>query len=228
MKRLYIASLFFLAATTHAETPANATLSYTISKGGITIATIEEKLHSNGKTYTLSSEGKASGLLALLNRGTILRTSRGLVTRDGLRPQFFEDQRTGRTTVGARLDWDKKQITLIDDTGKDTKPLPAETQDRLSFPYTFAFRAAPEKEFSMAMTDGRHLTQYRYLVAGKETLNTPLGKLETIHLVKQRDDANDTGTELWIAPAHHHLPVRILVTEKDGGQLDQLIETITY
>ncbi len=77
------------------------------------------------------------------------------------------------------------------------------------------------------MTDGRHLTRYRYLVAGKDYLATPMGNLETLKLAKERDQ-DGQGSEIWLAADHHWLPVRIRITGKDGTVIDQAVTAIRY
>lgn len=190
-------------------------------------ATVTETLETKGHSYSIVSDTVADGLLALVYHGKIERTSRGIVTPQGLRPSEFRDERTGRPLVVARFDWDKKTLTLDDGGSQDTVKLPADTYDRLSFPYSFAFRPAPAKALRFFMTDGKHLSDYHYLVAGTTTLATPLGNLETLHLVEQHAQG-ERWAEIWLAPKYHMLPVRILFTDKDGGTLDQVATKIRY
>jgi hypothetical protein len=103
-------------------------------------------------------------------------------------------------------------------------------QDRLSFLYNFAFQPAPDlkpgTEIKITLTDGKGLTQFQYNVAGTEVLKTPAGELETVRLVKQRDSKDDRGTEIWFASGRDYLPVRVLVIEKDGVRIDQVLTRI--
>ena len=63
--------------------------------------------------------------------------------------------------------------------------LPADAQDKLSLLYSFMFTTPISgKVVSLHETDGKHLEPVRYAVS-KETLDTPMGKLETIVLTKQ-------------------------------------------
>jgi Protein of unknown function (DUF3108) len=105
--------------------------------------------------------------------------------------------------------------------------LPANTHDRLSFPYNFAFQAPRASDLNFSMTDGKKISSYRYRIVEQVTLNTDMGELKTLHIVKQHEK-DDPGTELWLAIDHYYLPVRILVTEEDGDKLDQIIKQISY
>ena len=60
-------------------------------------------------------------------------------------------------------------------------------------------------------TDGGKVKTYHLEVLGHETLDTPLGSLDT---VKVRHESNERETTLWCAPALHYLPVRVEHLEK--------------
>jgi hypothetical protein len=75
------------------------------------------------------------------------------------------------------------------------------------------------------MTNGRKLDRYRYTVTPSVPLDTPLGRIETLHLVKQREPG-DTVTEIWLAPQYRHLPVKMLVIENDGSRYVQTVTSI--
>lgn len=208
--------------------PPRVALSYDLSKDGLVFAQAEESLERDGKSYVISSEAKATGLLALINRGSIRRVSRGDVTPQGLRPREFRDERTGRSPVVARFDWGAKTLVLEDGGNQEKLVLAPDTQDRLSFAYGFAFNPPRGKEIDATVTDGKHVSAYRYQVKGMETVTTPLGKVEALHLVKQQDKGDHRGAEIWLAPRYHYLPVRILVVEPDGSRLDQVAKQISY
>ena len=127
----------------------------------------------------------------------------------------------------AIFDWDNKLLTLQHKRGEEQKPLPADAQDKLSLPYSFMFSPIPGKVITLHETDGRRLEPVRYTV-GKETLDTPMGKLETIVLTKQLENNGDRDKKIWLAVDHHMLPVRIIATEKLGIVTDQIVTQITY
>ena len=71
-------------------------------------------------------------------------------------------------------------------------------------------------------------TEYLMLeVAGREVLKTPAGEFETLKLVKRKSNPEDRSTELWLALRQHHLPVRVLVVEKDGTRIDQIANRVS-
>ena len=65
-------------------------------------------------------------------------------------------------------------------------------------------------------------------IVGRETLDTPMGKLETIVLTKQKENDGERDKKIWLAVDHHMLPVRIVAAEKMGIVTDQMVTKISY
>lgn len=214
------------AAAQAADAPKRVTLSYQLIRDGLAVANVTEGLEHDGVRYTIVSEAVSSGIAALFSKGAIQRSSKGTVTPNGLRPEIYRDERTGRPPAVARLDWKNRVIILEEQSESQQMALPDPTHDRLSFLYSFAFRPPPDKDYRFAMTDGRHLSAYHYLVTGKDSLATPLGNLDTLKLAREREDGQ--GSEVWLSAEHHWLPVRVRVTEKDGTVIDQVVTAIHY
>ncbi len=226
----FFAACIFAAGASAAQPPHKVTLSYDLSYNGVVAAELTEVLEHDGRRFSLRSEGRGVGIGALLYRGAARRACRGEVTGNGLRPLEFRDQRGDKPPAVARFDWAGKALTQEHDGKSETTNMVLPLQDRLSFLYNFAFQAAPDlrqgKEISITLTDGKGLTRFHYIVAGRETLKTPAGELETVRLVKQRENQDDKGTEIWFASGRGYLPVRILVIETDGVRIDQVLTRI--
>jgi hypothetical protein len=106
---------------------------------------------------------------------------------------------------------------------RETAPLEAGTQDRLSAMYQFMFLpAAPSTGFAFPMTNGKKIEHYRYQASGSEQIETPIGKFETLRLVKERE-ADDNGVEVWLARDRNLFSVRLVIVEKDGTRYEQTI-----
>ena len=195
-----------LVAAAVAAPPQRVEIGYEIARNGSVVAEVRERLEHDGRSYRLSETWRGKGIYSL--RGEATRSSQGAVAADGLRPQKFEDKRSGRGTRHAEFDPAAKTPTL-------------QRQDRLSFIWTFAF-APPRETATVAVTDGKNVTTYAYQVAGRERVKTPAGEFDALKLVKRRDSPQDRVTEIWLAADRYYLPVRILVVDKDGTRLDQL------
>jgi len=230
IKQLAFIFACMFAGTCAAQPPQKVTLTYDVSYNGMVAAELTEVLEHDGKRFSLSSEGRGKGVGALLYRGAAKRFCRGEVTAAGLRPVEYRDQRGDKPAATARFDWSRNTLTQEHEGKSETTNMVLPLQDRLSFLYTFAFQRSPElkpgREIKVILTDGKGLTHFEYNVAGKELLKTAAGDLETVHLVKQREGKDDKGTEIWFASSRDYLPVRILVIEKDGARLDQVVTRI--
>jgi len=201
-----IAISFVVAGSAAAAPPKRVEIIYEIASSGLVVAQVRERLEHDGRTYRLSETLSGKGIFA--KRGDSTRSSQGRVAADGLRPEKFEHQRSGRETLHAEFDPAAKTPTL-------------QRQDGLSFVWSFAF-APPKKTVSVKVADGKDLTTYVYEVAGRERVKTPAGEFNALKLVKRRDNPQDKVTEIWLAANRHYVPVRILVVDKRGVRLDQL------
>ena len=230
IKHLAFVAACIIAGASAAQPPQKLSLSYDVSYNGIVAAELTEVLEHDGKSFSLISEGRGKGIGALLYRGAARRSARGEVTGAGLRPLEYRDQRGDKQAAVARFDWAGKTLTQEHEGKSETTNMVPALQDRLSFLYNYAFQSPPDlkpgRQIKVTLTDGKGLTRFHYEVAGRETLKTPAGELETVRLVKQRENKDDRETEIWFASSRDYLPVRILVIEKDGVRIDQMLTRI--
>jgi hypothetical protein len=205
-------ALSLASAAALAAPPQHVEIDYELARDGSVLANIRQRLDHDGRTYKLSETWKGKGLLSL--RGEATRSSQGAVAPDGLRPQKFEDKRSGRETQHAEFDPAAKTGTL-------------QRQDRLSFIWNFAFAPPGAAAATVVATDGKSATTYVFQAAGRERVKTPAGEFEALKLVKRRDNPQDKATEIWLAADRQYIPVRILIIDKDGTRLDQLAAKIS-
>jgi hypothetical protein len=160
---------------------------------------------------------------------SMVMTSQGVVTEQGLAPSAYEEARAG-----------KRRTTLLQDdkvilSDGSQVPRPDGVQDTASqfveLSHRFASGQLPLEVgrsvgFWMARPGG--VDFWVYDVVDKEVLQTPqFGPVEAFHL-KPRPVAAARGSvtaEMWFAPSLQYLPVRIRVTTGDAW-LDLLVEKI--
>lgn len=189
-----------------AAPPQRVEVAYEVARDGTAVAEVSERLEHDGRAYRLQETWKGKGVFAL--RGEAKRSSRGAIAADGLRPVEFEDQRSGREARRVRFDPAARKSTL-------------EQQDRLSFVWSFAFRPPGAQPVTVQVADGKGVSTYVYQAAGRERVKTPAGEFDALKLVKRRNAPQDRATEIWLAADRHWLPVRIVVTEKDGTRIER-------
>lgn len=212
---------FGMFARAHAAVPSSAEITYNLFRNGIMLGTISERFEAKDGQYRATSEGRATGLLALVQRDPARYVSVGAVTKEGLRPQRFEGHHRGRS-LAADFDWPGKKLTLTRDGVNDTLALPAVTQDRLSIMYQLMFYAAAKPTvLDVNVTNGRKISHYRYRVYPNVTIDTPFKRLNTMHFVKQHAP-DESGTEVWIAPEYGNVPVKVVIIEDDGDRFEQV------
>ena len=224
-------SAFSASSALAADIPPRVDISYSITSGsleGEVNDTLEIKRESGSRSYLISSESRAKGLLALTQPDPVIRDSEGTITTHGsMRPSRFSDQHGKNLPKVAIFDWGKKLLTLQHKGGEEQRTLPADAQDKLSLPYSFVFSPVSGKVINLHETDGKKLESVRYTI-GRETLDTPMGKLETIVLTKQKEKDGERDKKIWLAVDHHMLPVRIVAAEKMGIVTDQMVTKISY
>jgi len=218
-------SAFFAAAAFSGAAccapPAHAELSFETARNGTVLADVHYVLDHDGRTYRVTETTKGRGILAL--RGTARRTSRGIVSAEGLKPVEFLDERTGRNTARAAFDWEAKTITLQYKGDPRTEPLPPRAHDRLAWLFDFAFAPA-RKEVVFDLFDGKGQSRHVYALAGRERLKTPLGEFEALRYARGNGEER---TDIWFAVKFDLLPLRILMLEKDGTRYEQVATKIS-
>lgn len=218
---------------TVAETPPlpmRAELRYTLFKGedGLNVGNVVQVWQSDGQHYTLTSSAEASGLFTLFMSGKHEQVSRGKIVAGGLQPDSYSLQRGSvEKRDEARFDWAAQTLHMSSRGQRSTAPLVPGTLDLLSFTWQFAFSLPETGEVPVVLTNGRKLSHYRYTLLAEEVLDTPLGKLKTVHLAKLRQ-TDEEGTEIWLGMDYHYLPVKIRQIDKKGDTAEQVITEIRY
>jgi hypothetical protein len=163
--------------------------------------------------YELRLEGRVAGV-------TVLDwASRGQIDVAGLAPERFVLRRRGRDRHAANFQREAGKISFSGPTHE--QPLPPGAQDRLSWilqlPAIVA--AAPERFVSGAaivlfVAGARgDADAWTFLVQGPESLDgTP-----ALKLLREPRRLYDTRVEVWLDPAEHYLPLRVVQTPSGGG-----------
>lgn len=183
-------SLACAAGAALAAPPQRVGVEYELRRNGSAVAEVSERLEHDGKAYRLAQTWKGKGVYGL--RGEARRSSAGSIGPEGLRPAAFEDLRPGKEPRRA-------------------SPA-AGAQDRLSVLWHFAFKP-PAGRVTVQVADGRGVSTHAYEPAGRERVRTPAGDFHALRLERVDDDRR---AQIWLASERGNVPVRVLVTEKDG------------
>ena len=161
---------------------------------------------------------------------TMVMTSQGEVTENGLLPKAYEEERRGKRRAARFGD---RAVQL---EGGRSAPKPDGVQDSASQFVELSHRFATGQatlevgqtvSFWMARPSAVDL--WTYDVVKREVLQMPvLGAVEAFHL-KPRPIANPRGNvtmEMWFAPSLQYLPVRIKVNLGEQAYVDLMVEKI--
>lgn len=212
-----------------ATVPNRVEMDVSVEARGITVGEGHDVFEHDGKRYSVSTTARTAGIARLLKNVEEKRESRGAITDAGLRPQSFQQQRTGKAPNKASFDWERKELTMDEGGQIEKVALVPNTFDQTSLAYAFVFVEPPRGgTLHVNVTDGRKLSAYDVVLVGREKLETPLGTLDTLHFRKVQPPDDKRGFEFWLSLDHFRLPIRIRIVEKDGTAFDSNVTKISY
>ena len=208
---------------TYATQPAPAaTLLFEMRRGGRT-GPAELRWRPDAGRYLLELDSAGFGPQA---PGS---ASQGGFDTAGLAPERFVDRRRGRDQRAVNF---QREGGFISFSGPQlTHQLQPGAQDRLSWMLQLSAilqanptLAAPGAQVSLWVASARGESDvWTFTVQGREALDLPGGLTEvTVKLLRQPGRPFDTQVEVWLDPARHHLPVRLLLAPRPGGEPTEL------
>ena len=214
--------LISLAGPAQAAPPARIEVAYEMTRDGSVMAEVVEVLEHGGGRYQITETSSGRGIYSIAGR--MKRTSRGLVDAKSVRPIEFLDERPGRDSR-ASFDWQGRTVTMQYKEQRQTVPMPADAQDRLSFLLAFSLFPPKAKSVTYNIADGRGFSAQLYRIAGPEKVKTPAGEFSALKLVRTKEQEpgkHQERAEIWLAAELGNFPVRALVIDKEGRRLEQM------
>lgn len=210
--------------------PSRAEIHYSLLKGtnGFSIGRAAYIWQMRGDRYIITGITEGTGLVALIFPGKLVQISQGRITPKGLEPDAFWIQRgrpTPDKTSSAHFDYKQQTVTLGKKTDATTVPMLPGAQDILSVTFQLAMTAPFQGEMLLHVTTAKALKPYRAHVVGEEMLDTPVGRLRTLHLARPQE-AGEDAIDLWLAPDYNYMPVRMRVNHRKFGIVEQVISHI--
>ncbi|MBI1174819.1 MAG: DUF3108 domain-containing protein [Sideroxydans sp.] len=173
--------------------------------------------------YTLQAELETVGLASLFKDYHLNQASSGMLTKNGdLHPEKFSEKRIdehGTQEAGSSFDWAAQQL---DFTSGTKEPLPAGTQDILSFLYQLSQESFNRELIPLAISNGKKLENYQLEVGAEEDIITPMGKIRALHLRKLHGPGEE-GLEIWLGLEYRMLPVKFRQIERSGEIAGELV-----
>jgi hypothetical protein len=165
-----------------------------------------------GSGYEIDTSIQATGFFTSMFVGVFRQVSRGEVTSDGVRPNFFSLQRGDAGADTAEFNRASKELKIIKHGETHLSPLPERMQDMQSFLFQMAHDAAQLKPdqntIDVQVTNARKVYKYKFKRIGEEIVQTRLGALPAIHLKSEAADPEDVY-EVWLSPQHFYMPIKL-------------------
>jgi hypothetical protein len=205
-------------------------VTYTLHSKGTQFAEMNRSFtHAGNGKYIFRSVTHATGFFSLFRKDNIIEESQWSVNEPQLRPLHYTYQHTGGKKdryVDIVFDWDNNKITNKVGDSIWYMQLQPEILDKLL--YQLAIMRDLERgksPQSYTIADGGKIKSYQFELLGGETIQTPIGDLQTVKLARYKPNSQ-RKTIFWCAVTLNHLPIKVENTEKDGRITTALIKSL--
>jgi hypothetical protein len=188
-----------------------------------------ELTRKNPTEYTYRSSNTARGLFRLAVPDTVTQTSDFAFVDGKVRPlSYTGDDGSSDTSrdVSLKFDWAAGRVTGVAEDKPVNEPLQPGVQDSLSVQIALMCAlASGQTPTSFQLIDKDKVKEYQYTSEGNATLDTPLGKIETVIYKSQREGTTRL-TRMWIAPSLGYLPIRAEQIRKGKRELQLTLKSV--
>lgn len=176
------------------------------------------KIGPKGYAMTLNLEAK--GLAGLFGLQYEQRSS-GTVGPAGLQPDVFSIDQRQRKRESAHFDWKAARVSIRrDDKERRSGAIASGDQDVLSLWHQVRRFARSQQPVVLNVITGKSIKRVTVKALGREVLKLPIGEVETLRMQAQAE-GGELDIDVWLSLQHDLLPVRIRITDDEGGVLDQ-------
>ena len=176
------------------------------------------KIGPKGYAMTLNLEAK--GLASLFGLQYEQRSA-GAVGPAGLQPDVFSVDQHRRKRDSAHFDWNAARVSIRrDDKERRSEVIASGDQDVLSLWHQVRRFARSEQPVVLNVVTGKSIKRVSVRALGQEMLKLPIGEVETLRMQAQAA-GGELDIDIWLSLQHDLLPVRIRITDDEGGVLDQ-------
>jgi len=218
------------AAVAQNNVPEPYVATYAATFRGIEGGTLRMELRREEPSghYIFETRAKPTALASFfVSRDAFERTTLELAA-DGLRPIAWEadDGRSGVKKDGKlQFNWQEHTVTGIYEGKPVSLPLQAATGQLQTIQLAAMQKMQAGREPGiLAMLNGNQVQEYSYARVGAETLDTRLGRLDTVIYESIRQGGSSRVSRIWHAPSLGYIPVRAEQIRK--GKVETVITLI--
>lgn len=190
-----------------------------LGDGGFQIGEARHEWTHDATGYRMTLAVRTTGAAALLHSLQYEQRSEGRVEPDGLRPEHFAIDQSGKKPQSADFDWKARQVTMRRGERTRTAGIEPGDQDLLSLWHQIGLVGAAGLPKSLHVVSGRSAKPSVLEAVGAEQVALPVGTLATQRLRARSLDGKMT-IDIWLAPRYGMAPVRIRLVDDDGQVLD--------
>ncbi|MFP4243523.1 MAG: DUF3108 domain-containing protein, partial [Ectothiorhodospira sp.] len=198
--------------------PPSYTAEYQASKMGLSVVA-RITLTREGEYLRYRGLVRPTGVLSWVRSDEILEQSIFRLTPTELRSQEYLYRHTGNDRerlTKSRFDWPEGRVRGTHNGRDFNLKIPPEAVDRFTLQLSMIQALVEGREtFSRTIVDKDRLTTYRFQVGEARRIQTPMGELEAIPVIRHIED-RDTTVSTWFAPRLNYLPVRLEQMEGDN------------
>jgi hypothetical protein len=196
--------------------------SYTVSWHGMNAGTSTLTLEAAGDNrWTYRSSNKPRGLFRAFLPDSITQRSEMRLTDKGVQPVHYVATQGGDSKardIDLTFDWDRGRVTGTAAEQPVDAAIAPGTQDDLSVQIALTYELDNGRTPATFKTYGdRGAREYQYIREGTETLQTPLGAIETT-IYRTERTGSPRVTRYWCAPSLGYLPMK--AQQKRGDDVE--------
>lgn len=188
---------------------------------GFEVGLAEHQWSHDEQHYRMELVLRTTGLAALMRSFHYVQRSEGELGPQGLRPQHFRVEQSGKRPESAEFDWSAGRVSLRrDGVERRSAAVRAGDQDVLSLWHQIGIVGSSALPQTLTVVSNKGAKPARLEAVGQETVRLPIGRLDTLRLRAQASDGSLT-IDIWLARHYGMLPVRIRIVDDKEEVLDQ-------
>lgn len=223
--------LFGTAAGADAIFPKPFTATYEVTYRGMRAGQLTFKLTRDEATgrYTYETTADPSMLARFVISSAAVERSVLEIGPNGVRPidWHLDDGKSGTSKDGQlHFDWDKNLATGVIEGENIQMPLEAGLQDRLSIQIdvvTSLLRG--EEPGDIPLIDDNRVKRYSYVKKETTSIDTKLGKLDTVLYESTRQGSN-RQSRFWLVPSMEYLAARAEQVRKGKVETVMVLQSV--
>ncbi len=172
-------------------------------------------VRQNEDTWLYASMSEAVGWIARMFGGKVTEQSLFSWNGDIRIISYRYDRNSSKKHVKLKFDWQNMEVTNDINGDPWQMTLSPGTLDKLSANLALVVRlSSGETSARLPVADGGKLKIYDFNIVGEELIDTPLGRVKTVKVSRNKHGRADRQAWLWLAPELNYMIIKV---EKDGS-----------